>query len=94
MRANYYLSAFMLCGIYAYAQPTERPDTEQPAITVADVEQDAKEASDQRKTYEADKLAEKDKIVADNTKEPKKETTSSKSLYTSTRKSSKKPGKQ
>lgn len=54
MKANLYISVCLLLGIAAYAQNDnvlERADNTPPAVTIAGVEQNAKEAAEKNNDY-------------------------------------------
>lgn len=54
MKANLYISVCLLLGVAGYTQNdnvVERADNTPPAVTIADVEQNAKEAAEKSNDY-------------------------------------------
>nr|WP_322626162.1 hypothetical protein [uncultured Flavobacterium sp.] len=94
MKANFYISGYCLLFsaiIYAQNDATqERQDHEPPAITVTEVEQDAKEANDSRKEY----TVKKEELKAPVAKKEKEENEKQIAVTNTAEKASKKPEKQ
>jgi electron transfer flavoprotein alpha subunit len=94
MKAKFYISGYCLlfsAMIYAQNDATqERQDHQPPAITVADVEEDAQQATNSRKEYSV----KKEELKAPVAKKEKEENEKQIAVTNTAEKASKKPEKQ
>lgn len=95
MRAKFYISAYCLFfGSFIYAQQydagEEKQDNQPRAVTVADVEQDAREANDSRREY----TVKKEELLAPAVKNEQEKNDKQIAVTNTAEKASKKPEKQ